>query len=778
MLNTSAFFNGISSFWSDLFDDKPLLEDIYKVLASRISDSYAGIMSLPANLRLEDTPIYELRSGSPLYLSTSSRLFIDIGDSDFIAVYGLSDEYGLRTTAIGRLYNSPDYGVDDYIEEGSEFTIEGSGSTLLRGLSELSGRGRFFSRYSKYLVFKNVDPLLYYGFVPYTTPVQQTLSFTVAYVTSSPDIDQLLESEIKLCDLEVGGVTSRVALLAAERTQNNSWKIQFPAEEFLEETELGSVFILLNGIRVPLRFTGPTLDTIDTFVLFSPVSAVDSSAVSNRFIHILTEQNTEPVDGYIESSRSLLNKIISVRQAKLLGVSSVRLESLIASLCDIEILYQDTAIEPIFYIDNLLFRVSAGLREYKLKQGFPLSESFVNSVQNFPLGNSVVSRSECILLTVKFNDAVEISTPMIYPINAGFREAVTVSDINGEFEATLLAVSSNSLVIKLDTGTIPNEGVFIGIATLSDSSTVLFRSYASSSAGSAVPAPAYSAIQCCARVFDISLGDTWWQDSDVFVPEWLWNNGNRRNNLSTGTWRPIVGRVQEHRVGDYGIQVGDASFNSTAWNLFRDIFTRSTVFVSTNLGLPSTPVIAAEYSRQILPLGTALIVDSSNSTIEWFKAPTEDMQLTTLVRVGNGVTQDHITKSTGLGIGEFGCIIVGSIDSQVDWSVISPTSMLVGSTPFTPLEFSIVTGGDPLEVTIDIQLGEKQIDPSITTAQIFYAGGHIYIHSLVVYNLIGSTVAESVIGAELPLLPGSSANTYIDGIGITDTLILEIESNP
>lgn len=773
MLNISSFFSSISSLWSELFEDKDILKSIYTILASKISDSYSKIMSLPANLRLLETSDTEIKTISPLYIDTSTRAYFDISESISITVYGITSYLSTSVKSSQRLYTSSDLSLDSYFENGFDYTLYRGDSSFINDLKSNTSRNRYFSRYSTYIVFFDDDPLrLLEAGSQQEAPLSYYLVGTVTVDSSTSEVLQTT----KVVQLEVSGIVSTIKLPGCENLEGNIWRIQLPDEEYIPDSDIESVFIVSEtGARLKVKFSSKVIYNPQVISLYAPRLSVISNALADRFIHILSPEIDLPTDYVLDNSESLKYKLIAVQRAKLLEASPKTIENVISTFCDLPLLLQSTAIDRVNFIDNLRFKVSIGTRRFSILPRFPFNPVFIESLTSLPVSDGTVTRSNCKKLHINFTTASLLSTSLGYPLPAAYAQSITVRDINSTFQCRLILVTSEFIAVDLFTGTIPASGPLICKVEIDSYTTELVEVTGFSSFSSQeLAADPFTTLQHAARVYDISFGTDWWKNIDSFVPEKLWNNGNRRNNVQTGKWPAIVGHIKEHRIGDYGIIISDEFYNSTAWNLFRDIFVRNTCFIVTSPLLNRASVDAALFSRKLISLGTATIVDSSLGLVEVVQPVSENLELLLFQPVGKDELNNAITLFSDQGIGNANVLVYGKFELPLSY-ITTPYNLIIGSYIIQSSNVENLDYKNGLVVfTIDHNQWFLSSNTLPTTATIQLESGETLptITNLEIYNIVGSPSLTNVVGCELPQTPYEASGNSLP-ILVTDHLDIE-----
>lgn len=775
MLNLSSFFSSISSLWSELFEDKELLKAIYSSLATKISDSFSRIMELPANLSLVNTPTFEVVTGAPVYIDTSTRYHIDLDSERSITVFGIPISLDTAVKNAPRLYTSSSFDTEDYYENIYDYAFYSNDSNFILDLKANTEKSRYFSRYSSFIVFFDLDPS-----IQAVTVTNQDASGSLYYITGSIDADDStagILSTTKTLNIEVSGVVSRIVLAGCENQYANRWRLQLPIEEHVLESEIDSVFIISDtGSRIRVAFDSPVLELNTTLALYSPRLTRWSNAIPDRFFHILSSDVELPSSYILPNTESLKNKILAVQRAKLLETDYKLIQSVIAAFCDIPLLLQSSSIDQITSVDNLQFKVTAGIRKLSLVPGFPLNPEFIEALREFPQGLVSVSRTDCKKLHISFATAAQLTVSIGYPLPESYSNPILITDINGTFTCNLVLVSSEFIAVTLTNGSFP-EAITSLVCRLSNGSNlneVIEVTGISSFSNQEIPLDAFSPIQHAALAYDISRGTNWWQQAEVYVPDSLWNNGKRRNNLLFGSWRPIVGNVKEHTVGDYGITIGATSFKSTTWNLFRDIYVRNTCFVTTSPFLSTVAKDAVAYCNNLVNLGTALLTDSSLGFVEVAPVPTETLSLVTLQPVAKDQLTDSVIVFSDTGIGSASVILVGKIDLPSLDEIPSTYSLIISDTALSSSDveyLNFVNGLFVFSILAEHWVLGTYLVPTIATLQLSPTI-NLPIKELTVYNIVGSSVPVSVVGCELPLTPPESTGNLGQAF-VTDYLDIQ-----
>lgn len=770
MLTTKAAFGAISPFWTDTFEDTEVLESVYQVLASCISEAYGSLLELPANLRIADTPLTSPVSQYPLILNPDSTLQVDLGDSGgVLTVYGLSEDQGLYLSTASRIYAQPQSTGDSYLEAGLHYDLFPRGHSRLDTLSSRTGRARFFSRYPKYLItystsIESLDNIYY---------LESDTQIARYYAATAVELPLSLQTTEEDIALEVSGITSNCRLDSVAKTSSGLWEVVLPLEEYIDPGEIKFVYISRGADRVKLFFRNPAVSSRLPFIAFASRGTIDRGDLLTRYGHILIDSPGDISSvTWSPSTRVLLNSILAIRDAKLNGLSTATSYKVISALCGIDLLRAATNLDPVSTVDTAKLEIGAGLTKYRLVPEYPLNYALIQALQYLPGANaSSIDISDCLLVPIAPLEAIRLTSKLGTPLCYSHESTISleVPSVVG-LTAQVLAITSRGIVVTAVSGGIPTERFLAYIAG------TLVECSGGSEEISPATAPEGTPLQVPVEILDLSSGPDWWKQEGVFVPEYLWSNGARENEVTAATWAFNIGRVGEHRIGDYGIFIGDTRIHSAAWNLMRDVYSINTCFIRCSSFSPPVVETASNYLKKLAPLGSAIFVTKESGLRDLMSTPQEVLAVAQLTDVGVDALSDSAKVNTPQGMPSADYrILMAKPDKGISGEV---QGVIINSVEYEATGYVWI---DPEAgtryVIAQVELNSGLAPITDTSGGVVLAGDatSYVINDLRWLNTIGGGTSGEVIGGDYPLIPPPAIVSFIDPDTITEFLEVEAQ---
>ena len=641
MFNSSILLKALPSFWRDRFEDKSLLRSMYSYIGGYLADTYGSMHRSLASTALASTPLEEPITWNLIPLSSIHRVFLpsEGEEGTSLVVYGILEQEHLLTSC-QRIYSAPTLS-DTYLSIQKDYILLDVDSPELEDLIQLFDNTAFFSRFTKYLVFFNVDPITHFRSVEPDAPrVFYPLAFRVrSSLLSSLEEDVITQADITIT---IGSHSVRTNVIAMEQEENHTLLAIDPdAYTPFSEDAIATIEGLSEdpiSVRVLSNYS---LNVIDINVWAFDCS-IDKLELFRRWGYLIGPSYLDNTP--VKSSDRYHSILEEVLAARLRGLSSARLENIASLFGGSSTIEFNKLNDSLLTIDLVESKIITQLTEYTLLPGAVINLRVIKNCR------AVVTPSGVVSLAGTF--VVELASYTTYLLALQYYTLGEPLDIpielasGGVIGRLLLPSTNSSLIVTLDSEQgIPDDGFYIRYLP----GEVLF-----------VPGAEYhhyslerdeditigTIINPLAKVSDISSGLDDRVTSGMFLPEDMWEvDQASRREVSLRLTPFYIGAMVDHRVGDYELFIprqdgtGDnfdrvtssnpsGSAWSTAYKLYSH-FLRSKVAVLesiNNIGpysnLDSVIRLVGDIrdmAKRILPLNTLPLIDfvpSPTSSLE------------------------------------------------------------------------------------------------------------------------------------------------------------------
>ena len=759
MFNPATILKALPSFWTDAFSDKPLLRDIYSYIGEYLGDVYAQTLEPVSALSVVDTPLSRVKPWSIIALSSQDRLQIRSGDTDStqaVYVYGLL-EYDYLTLNCSRIYAHPSPEAD-YLEGSVAYELFHEESREVADLVKLSGNPTFFSRYTRFIVFYDLDPLYYFDSAEPTT---RLVDYPLVIKINSDLIGNTPEQDLVATTVTVSYSETQVTSDIIGVVPEGQYSL------LLLSPDTFSVYIDDATVTVTGLTEDPIVASIyasyayevDDINLWARDCEVDELQLFRRWGHLIADNiaTRRPIQSS-DRYKLLLEQSLENR---LLGLSASRLAKTEDILSGSDTIAFSSLNDTLSVLDLVNDRLVSYLTDYTILPGYPIDRVVAsNTLSILAKDGSRISMSSCALVSLA-SSAYAIATRAL---NSGV--AVYLKDpTDNEVGIARLACSDNTIVVQLlvsldSLATLPSlrlyylENEFISIPS------GLFT--VGNPAQFAVD-PQGRAINPVSQVVDLNSGLSEWYNRGLILPRTIWDVPEvSRREVTTRRTRFIIGDMPNHRLGDYELYIPDSSREddyydkpslenpegwaySTSYKLTRDFLTTKVALLVPSLNDLGTK--ASYLSGDIVDaqrdLSKVIIPVISNDLVDF--VPTAQDSLEVSIEV-DGLAEDLVTQSyTGIGTSGLLLRVMSEGHNLSNFMGIELVSPIDGA----PLATEVRGYSEDellLELSDELVLdlsGYTQVDLLISGQQSTWA-------IVVATNYVGSSSELMVVGASYP----------------------------
>jgi len=771
MSSSQVILNALPSFWRDRFEDRDLLENMYSYLGTYLGDVYEDTNSQLSKLSLVGTPVFSYKTWSILPLSTIHRLYLtyDGEEGNSIVIYGLQEEDYILNNCY-RLYSSPDLG-SSYIDTG-DFSFYDLESKEISDLIELTANTAFFNRFSRFIVFTNLDPIYR---LESQEPQEVRAFYPLAFRVNNYLLEGLTESEIiaNTVTITAGYQTVTTRILAVEKQTETTVLLVDPDAftPFIDDSTVSIEGITANTIPASVYTSYSLLAT--EINLWAYDCEIDHLELFRRWGFLLRPDFAQRRP--IRSSELYKNLLEEMLEARLRGLSSSRLENIAGLLAGSDRIVFSSLNDTILTIDLVDNLILSQLTSYRLLPAQVVNINIVKACSAVHTSEGVYDRASCTLVEFTDNSSYNI---LVSKYNIYGPNKVKAYTSAGEYIGDLILVCTDDCILITTQGTSTllvsdlhiyyTSLEFISVST-QKYSTIPLAEVGSLSSG--------ELINPQARVFDISTGlDSRVADQGLFLPSDIWevSEGNRRE-ITTQLTAHVIGSMPTYRIGDYELYIPggtstdifDAVSNSnpsgyawpTSYKLFNH-FLRTKLAVMTPLNILATSNLedSIDISRSIKDASKRILVASNVPLVDFVSIPQEHLE----VVVNSPDIEDSLVTQSYGGIGALGATLLLSGDINI---LASDTVNRIGLLPpssgggfgFVQYTFFDVTlvGYDAEYALVDVGHSPEQM------ISLLESGYTVDLRVNTAYKRVSLEVATNYVGSEsILMVVGASYPEY------------------
>lgn len=766
MSSSQVILNALPSFWRDRFEDRDLLESMYSYLGTYLGDVYEDANSQLSKLSLAGTPVSSYKTWSILPLSTIHRLYLTYEgeEGNSIVIYGLQEEDYILNNCY-RLYSSPDLG-SSYIDTG-DFSFYDLESKEISDLIELTANTSFFNRFSRFIVFTNLDPIYR---LESQEPQEVRAFYPLAFRVNNYLLEGLTEAEI---------IANTVTITAADETvTTNILAVEKQTETTLLLVDPDAFTPFIDDSTVSIQ--GLTADTIPASVytsysllateinLWAYDCEIDHLELFRRWGFLLRPDyaQTRP----IRSSELYKNLLEELLEARLRGLTSSRLENIASLLAGSDRIVFSSLNDTILTIDLVDNVILSELTSYRLLPSQVVNINIVKACSAVYTSEGVYDRSSCTLVEFTDNSIYNILVSKYTTYGPNKVKAYTSA---GEYIGDLILACTDDCILITTQGT---SGLLVSDLHIYYTSvefiSVSTQKYSTISLANVESLSSGELINPQARVFDISTGlDSRIADQGLFLPSDIWevSEGNRREITAQLTGH-VVGFMPTYRIGDYelyipgGIStdifdaVSDSNPSGYAWptsyKLFNH-FLRTKIAVITPLNMLTTSSLedVINISQSISDASKRILAASNAPLVDFVPLPQDALE----VVVNSSDIEDSLVAQSYGGIGALGATLLlsGAIDiTSVEANLITQIGLLPpglgGSYTLIPVDLK---GYDTGYVLVDVGYSSEEVISLIEagyTIDLEIGSSYIRVTAEIMTNYVGSESILMVVGASYP----------------------------
>lgn len=759
MFNPATILKALPSFWTDAFSDKPLLRDIYSYIGEYLGDVYAQTLEPVSALSVVDTPLSRVKPWSIIALSSQDRLQIRSGDTDStqsVYVYGLL-EYDYLTLNCSRIYAHPSPEAD-YLEGSVAYELFHEESREVADLVKLSGNPTFFSRYTRFIVFYDLDPLYYFDSAEPTT---RLVDYPLVIKVNSDLIGNTPEQDLVATTVTVSYSETQVTTDIIGVVPEGQYSL------LLLSPDTFSVYIDDATVTVTGLTEDPIVASIyasyayevDDINVWARDCEVDELQLFRRWGHLIADNiaTRRPVQSS-DRYKLLLEQSLENR---LLGLSAARLSKTQDILSGSDTIAFSSLNDTLSVLDLVNNRLVSYLTDYTILPGYPVDRVVAsNTLSILARDGSRISMSSCALVSLASS---------VYAIAARAFSNDTVVYVKDPEDTVVgivrLACSHNTLVVQLSVtsgqlSSLPS----IKLYYLANEFISITRGlFSVTSPDQFLVDPQGRAINPVSQVVDLNSGLSEWYDRGVVLPRSIWDVPEvSRREVTTRRTSFIVGGMPNHRLGDYELYIPDRSRTDdyydkpsqenpegwaypTSYKLTRDFLTTKIAFLvpslnhlGTKASYLSGDIVDAQrdLSKVIIPVISTDLVDF---------VPTAQDSLEVSIEV-DGLAEDLVTQSyTGIGTSGLLLRVMSeghNLSNFIDIQLVNP----VDNTPLA----TEVRGYSEDELLLELS-DELILDLSgYTQVNLLISDQQSTWEIVVATNYVGSSSKLMVVGASYP----------------------------
>tara|TARA_B100001989_G_C24540477_1_gene467240 strand:- start:274 stop:2394 length:2121 start_codon:yes stop_codon:yes gene_type:complete len=622
MLGKTLYSTLPSVYRKDTFADEEIFQRLYSVLGDKLGDAYRSVAQTLVDGSLDSAELYRVIKcqGIPVTDLDFHTHSMEVAPGEFSTTtivalpgyitYGSELVTRSLTTDLG--LESPYYfSIVDEPEDVSALQAR------VGDLELLSRSDRFLILHEFPIDSLELDGTQAYkpdsGFVTrvsgFTAPLEDSFLNPGSKLVAGARIQVVTEGITYECFLASDAVISLgSALLSVEYSSSS-----------IVSSELSTILLgteLVSNHAEPIIGTG----AVEERWLWLRNCRVDRLDLYYRF--------GEPFGEPIASSENYRGVLKALWELSTSGPVFSKVSKVISILYGVPTLLDPPDFDPIQYIDYEQRIVKTGLRTHRLDPIFPISEAVALSASSHRSGYSEVVGDIVSLELTATEDLRFLLSDMGLSSEVRPSSGLSIRDAQG-LSSSVLCRSERGFILSKP---LASEDISGGLQLVSSENGVLYtidaEDYSISTAGSktyTVPQP----IQQVASVRDNISHPNWWKSS-IAIPYDLFRDTERRRTVRPRVWDLDIGRMPEHRVGDYGLIVGLAEQHEVAYLLMRDFLAVKSLLVtldgtSTALGRVRSTV---ETLKPLLKTATTALMSAVATTFyNFFKEPTEGLEI-------------------------------------------------------------------------------------------------------------------------------------------------------
>lgn len=763
MSSSQVILNALPSFWRDRFEDRDLLASMYSYLGTYLGDVYEEVNTHLSKLSLSSTPIFTYKTWSILPLSTVHRLTVnpagDTGNS--IVIYGLREQDYLLNSCY-RLYASPDTG-SPYIDTGN-FSFYDRESREISDIIELTGNTAFFSRFSRFIVFTNLDPISELeSQEPQAVRAFYPLAFRVNnYLLGDLTAEQIVANPVALT---IADYTVTANILAVEKQSESTLLLVDPDAftPFIDDATVSIAGLTPSTIQASV-YTSYSLQAID-INLWAYDCEIDDLELFRRWGFLLRSDfvNRAPV----RSSERYKNLLEEMLAARLRGLSSKRIENIAGLLAGSDRIVFSSLNDTLLTLDLVDSTILSKLTTYSVLPRRSINLDVVKACLAVQTEQGLYPRDSLVALEILEDSVFRL---LVNKYNATGPHTVSVRiNLTDTIGDIILTCTGNTIVLTNMGGvTIPAGSGLRIYYTQSNYISLQASKYAVTSLSVLGTVSSGEIINPEASVADISAQSVDVSRDAIFLPQNIWEVSEpARREVTTKLTPHIVGQMPNHRVGDYelyipsdvpSVSIFDAVSTGnplgyawpTSYKLYTD-FLVTKIAVLKPVNYPSSVDVCVQTVRTVRDASKRLLVSNEVPVIDYIPAPMDQLE----VVVSSSDMQDGLVTHIYGGIGALGATLLlrGDIDIT-DPSAINRLGMLPpvtgGEYTFIPITvigygpgYALVDAGYRPELLLSLVESGYSVDLEIDSS---YKRVTIDLAT----NYIGSDSTLMVVGASYP----------------------------
>ncbi len=766
MSSSQVILNALPSFWRDRFEDRDLLESMYSYLGTYLGDVYEDANSQLSKLSLVGTPVFSYKTWSILPLSTIHRLSItpEGEEGNSIVIYGLREEDYILNNCY-RIYSSPDLG-SSYIDTG-DFSFYDLESKEISDLIELTVNTAFFNRFSRFIVFTNLDPIYR---LESQEPQEVRAFYPLAFRVNNYLLEGLTEADIidSKVTIKAADETVTTSILAVEKQTETTLLLVDPDAftPFIDDSTVSIEGITANTIPASVYTSYSLLAT--EINLWAYDCEIDHLELFRRWGFLLNPDFIQRRP--IRSSELYKNLLEEMLEARLRGLSSLRLENIASLISGSDRIVFSTLNDTILTIDLVDNLLLSQLTSYRLLPSQVVNINIVKACSAVYTSEGVYARSSCTLVEFTDNSSYNI---LVSKYNIYGPNKVKAYTSAGEYIGDLILACTEDciLITTQDTSTLLVSDLHIYYTSV-EFISVSSQKYSTISLADVGSLSSGELINPQARVFDISTGlYSRVADQGLFLPSDIWevSEGNRRE-ITTHLTAHVVGSMPTYRIGDYELYIPggtstdifDAVSNSnpsgyawpTSYKLFNH-FLRTKLAVITPLNILATGNLedAINISRSIKDASKRILVANNVPLVDFVSLPQDALE----VVVNSPDIEDSLVTQSYGGIGALGATLLlsGAIDiNSVEANLITQIGLLPpgsgGAYTLIPVD---VKGYDTGYALVDVGYSSEEVISLIEagyTIDLEIGSNYTRVTAEIMTNYVGSESILMVVGASYP----------------------------
>lgn len=736
MFNPKTALRAAPNFWVDRFEDINIIEDLFSYVGTYLGDVYGDMLLQPANYGLLNVPTTSFVTWRPLELSASNRLFIGSTSSiSPITIYGVDEEDSVLISC-ARIYGAPTSESGEYLQYGRDFLVFNRFAREIQSLRERTRVPQFFDRYSKFIVFVSGDPA---SSIAQLEPDSPLYGFPLVLRVSEADIT-LSQDELynRTFDIAAKGTSFSGRVLLATTVEDDTIDILLSTECFYPFNKGDSATITGEDIgTVEGRWVDPYYVSLPSYTVWGFSCEIDQLTLYRRFGHLVLEDRTQD-SAPVLSSENYRELLYQFLQTRMHGLSSKRAEDILNIAQGGTTLEFDTNQDPIRTLDMLLGEVRTDRVTYSITEPLHIKTDIVASCDSFRYRDSFVTTDRLIAIAVEDVDsyaviAAKLGTDRVSVGSSDGTELGTIA-VLGSYRDVIVELG-DSISLEQISGRLTiagSDGALLGIPESLYSARPLIKP---SNISSGTPFTDYIEVHdiSSSRFYDVAEG--------AFLPRTILDVSEPdRREISSKTFKYVVGSMPRHRVGDYRLAIPPEASSSaacTAKMLFEDFLTTKVAWVDLVSGKGSADVDLSllDSNRDRSKL---LLSKVSKGVADFIKSPTDTLDITIEISLQ---TETLIAQSYE-GIGSLGVTLELSGNTVLP---IGDTVRVVMLSPDTIEQDGIVIGTLEGSILVELQSGSSgwQLASAVSIDGAEYTVNKVT-------NVVGGDTPLMVSGASYP----------------------------